>query len=577
MKIQKKKIFLVSNYVTRLISIVVLVNGLFIIAATLIRQLLPHRFTNINVLSIDISLLVGVSLIYLSTLLQRRKRNAFFATILAYAFYLGTTLENLNDLNLAHHINLLLMSRSIIIPVLVLVLLAANYKKYVVRSDAQSFKTALKISLVVLIAVLLYGTIGYKILGSTDFHQNLSYPAAAHYTIDQLNITTNHPLTAYSRQGRLFQDSLTLVSLISIIYILLSFFQPIREKLSEHSLRFHFMDLLEKQHDARSEDFFKVWPKDKHYFFDSSTKSGLAYRVSRGNALVLGDPTGKKARFRQLLSEFNSVCYGNDWRVAFIHVEDNYLDLYKEFRLKIQLIGQEAVVDIDNFLNHTKTNKYFRNIINKFKKSNYSYEFVKPPHSRELLTTLQEISNDWLTQGGHVERGFAMGYFDDEYLNMCNVLLVRNEHKEVVAFINMIPADFDKQEATYDLLRYKKGCLSNTNDFVLISFMDELKHLGYKSLNMGLCPLAGLDSIKAQDKESTFIDGLLRFAYSNGDRFYSFRGLLRFKSKYEPTWRNRYIVYSGGIRGFARVNNALMRIMRNSYKHRTRRLHYSRH
>ena len=78
-------------------------------------------------------------------------------------------------------------------------------------------------------------------------------------------------------------------------------------------------------------------------------------------------------------------------------------------------------------------------------------------------------------------------------------------------------------------------------------------------MNLGLCPLAGLD---APDEAASVTNNALRFLYANGDRFYSFSGLQRFKSKYNPEWQGRYIVYRGGIRGFTKALNALNRAMK---------------
>jgi lysylphosphatidylglycerol synthetase-like protein (DUF2156 family) len=50
--------------------------------------------------------------------------------------------------------------------------------------------------------------------------------------------------------------------------------------------------------------------------------------------------------------------------------------------------------------------------------------------------------------------------------------------------------------------------------------------------------------------------------YSNGDRFYSFSGLHRFKDKYHPDWQDRYIAYPGGVRNFTRILTALNRAMK---------------
>jgi phosphatidylglycerol lysyltransferase len=59
---------------------------------------------------------------------------------------------------------------------------------------------------------------------------------------------------------------------------------------------------------------------------------------------------------------------------------------------------------------------------------------------------------------------------------------------------------------------------------------------------------------------------MLGFVYANGDRFYSFSGLHRFKAKYKPTWRDRYIAYQGGLRSFTKVGNALVKTMKRTAK-----------
>jgi phosphatidylglycerol lysyltransferase len=138
-------------------------------------------------------------------------------------------------------------------------------------------------------------------------------------------------------------------------------------------------------------------------------------------------------------------------------------------------------------------------------------------------------------------------------------MVVRDAAGTIQAFLNQVPAEFDRTEATYDMLRHTKGSLGNINDFLLLGFLAHLESSGYVRVNLGLCPLVGIDD----DEESkNLIDSVLRFAYANGDRFYSFSGLYRFKNKYEPLWRERYIAYQGGVRGFSRTTNALMRVMR---------------
>jgi phosphatidylglycerol lysyltransferase len=146
-------------------------------------------------------------------------------------------------------------------------------------------------------------------------------------------------------------------------------------------------------------------------------------------------------------------------------------------------------------------------------------------------------------------------------MQQCEILVARDAAGTIQAFVNLVPADFDTHEATYDLLRNAQGSLGNINDYLLMNLIKRLHSHGYERLNLGLAPLGGLED--SDDEERTLIDNVLQFAYANGDRFYSFSGLYRFKAKYEPEWQDRFVAYQDGMRGFSRTMTALTRCMRN--------------
>lgn len=554
-----------DNLGPRVVALVVLLHGILIVVFSLVEQLMSrHHFIRINDLSVDITLGIGLSLIYLSTLLGRRKRTALIVTAVAYAFYLGSNIEGLSDrFQIRHHLTIFEVIRTILLPVVILLLLFINRRKYVVRSDSQGFQSAVVVSLIILAVTFIYGTVGYYKLGTSGFHQPLTIPAAMHYTVDQLNVTTNQPIHAYTDRAKLFSDTLSFLSIFAILYVLLAFVQPLRARFGDqHADRNRFLELLRSQHDSISEDFFKLWPHDKQYFFDSSDRSGLAFHVYRGTALILGGPAGKRARYKQLLSEFQYVCWGNDWRPAIIHADDSLRDMYEELGFSIQKLGEEAVVDLYKFTSTTVNDKYFKNIANRYKKLGYSYELLRPPHHDAVSARLKEISDQWLARGGHVERGYAMGYFSAPYMALCDVAVARDAAGTIQGFLNLVPADFDKEEATYDLLRSANGAPGNINDFILINLCQSLLESGYSRINLGLCPLVGLEG----EDSKGLVGSFLSFAYANGNRFYSFSGLQRFKNKYDPDWKPRYVVYTGGVRGFSKTMTALMRTMSSTAK-----------
>ncbi len=540
------------------VSFLVGAYGIYNIAGTLYVQIFSHRLSHITSLFIDLPILIGISVIYLSTLLRRRKRTAWLVSVIAFVLYLGIGITTFFG-RLDDRMSGIYFIRSILLPIIILIFLFTFRKLFIVKSDIQGFRFALRIILILMSVTIIYGVAGFELLDTKDFHQEIGWQTGLHYTVDQFNLTTNKPIHPYTRRARVFVDSLSFISLMALIYAAFSLFQPLRSRFTDQSLAREKLSSLLHDYGAESEEFFKVWPHDKQYYFDESGQSGLAFHVYHGVALCLSDPIGNKQRYKDLLSGFMNLCFNNDWLPAFIHTSDTYIPIYEDKGFSCQKLGQEAVVDIEKFNSELRDSKYFRQILNKFNKQDYKFELLEPPHHQAVIDRLTAISDDWLSKGGRSERGFAMGYYTPEYMQQCQIAIARDAAGTIQAFTNTVPADFDKEEATYDLLRQSNKSLSNVTDYLLMNLMDDLGTKGFKRLNMGLSALAGLD--EEDNEKQSILDNVLKFAYSNGDRFYSFSGIYRFKSKYDPEWHDKYVVYKGGIRGFSRTMTALTRCM----------------
>ncbi len=537
------------------------VHGLLMIAGTLEEQLHVHfsrHLLHVSGFAFDVPILFGFTLLYLSMLLRRKKSTAWFITTVLYAFIVGFSLV---QFILIHHdirYPLFGLWRNVLLPLLMVTGLLAIRGLFVVKSDLRSFASSLRFIALVMAVTLVYGVTGFLLMDNRDFHQEISVPGAFQRTIDQFNITTITSLQPYTRRAQIFSDSLSVVSTGAVAYAMVSLFQPIRARFHDEARQRELAQELLEQYHGSSEDFFKLWPQDKQFFFNLEHTAGLAYGVWRGVALVVGDPFGDVREFPALLADFDELCNTNDWAVAPVHTEPKYTELYRKADFSLQKIGEEAILNLDHFESSIVGGKYFRQIRNKFIKQGYTSEMLQPPHNEAILQRLHVISSDWLHQPGRDERRFLMGYFSSEYMQVCPVMVLRDAAGTIQAFINQIPS-YDPEEANFDLLRHTKQALGNSNDFLLTEFIAYLQTHDFKRLNLGLCPLAGLDS---PDQERSVVDSALRFVYANGDRVYSFSGLHRFKAKYDPEWNSRYIAYRGGIRGFSRTLNALNRAMK---------------
>lgn len=540
------------------IAALVFLSGILTIVSVLFAEL-PRRGGLLVSADAHVTLLTGLTFIYLASLLRRGKRSAWFAALPIYGYIVVRNFRHyVFDLP-STHFHPLPILLNLLVPFGALIGLIIYRNRFTVKSQVRNSALAARRALLVLLVAFLFGLAGFQLMDKPDFHQEISVTASAHYVVDQFGLTTDKQLVPYSRRAKLFLDSLAVVSLGSLFYVAVSFFNPIRFRLVHHDRDYQDMARLLGTYPGNSEDFFKLWPHDKAYFFTGGRRAGLAYRVTGGVALCAADPVGDPGSFPGLLADFADYCYLNDWEPAFIHTMQTHANIYKRHGFERQKIGEEAVVDLTHFITHVKPTKYFRHIMHKFDGQAYTTELLKPPHSPAVLHQLKQISDDWLKVPGRTERGFLMGYYTPDYLQQCQIMVARDSNKQLQAFINLLPV-IDPEEANFDLLRHRQGSPGNINDFLLVGLIDHLHQKGFKRLNLGLCPLSGLD---ANGPESSgAVDSVLRFVYANGNRFYSFQGLRRFKAKYEPSWRSRFIVYKGGLAGFTRTLNALRRALR---------------
>jgi len=100
-----------------------------------------------------------------------------------------------------------------------------------------------------------------------------------------------------------------------------------------------------------------------------------------------------------------------------------------------------------------------------------------------------------------------------------------------------------KEELSVDLMRYGKNAPRGTMDYLFIELMLWGKHEGYRWFNLGMAPLAGLE----KHPMAPFWHKLGIMVRRYGGTFYNFEGLRRYKEKFAPEWRPRYLASPGGL------------------------------
>ena len=134
-----------QSIVFRLVVLGVALNGIIFIAGTLLDELVSisrlHEFVHIhtNETTIGISLVSGLTLLYLSSLLIRRKRAAWFIAILVYALILAYYTFHLFFFHHVRHMDMMHLLRYIILPAIILIGLVYYRYEFKVRSTSRIF------------------------------------------------------------------------------------------------------------------------------------------------------------------------------------------------------------------------------------------------------------------------------------------------------------------------------------------------------------------------------------------------------------------------------------------------------
>jgi phosphatidylglycerol lysyltransferase len=281
---------------------------------------------------------------------------------------------------------------------------------------------------------------------------------------------------------------------------------------------------------------------DKMLMFAPDDRAFIMYDIEGRSWVAMGDPVGENedAR-RELVWRFREECERAGGWPLFYQVRPEDLDLYLEVGMSLLKIGEEARVRLETFNLDGKSKKTLRGTVNKLARDGLRMEIVPVEDVPALLPRLKVISDAWLRDKKVREKRFSLGLFDERYLSRTPMAVVW-QGDEPVAFANVF-VTVTKEEASVDLMRHLPDGPSGIMDFLFIEMMVWAKAEGYRWFNLGMAPLSGLQNRRTAPLWSRF--GAMVFG--RGERFYNFRGLHRYKDKFDPEWEPRYIAVGGGI------------------------------
>ena len=281
--------------------------------------------------------------------------------------------------------------------------------------------------------------------------------------------------------------------------------------------------------------------RDKHLLFSDTGESFLMYGIEGRSWVAMGDPMGRAEERDELAWKFREMVDRHDGWPVFYQVRPENLHLYLDLGLTLLKLGEEARVPLQQFSLEGSNRKRLRQTVKRFEKVNGTFEVIQACDVSAYLPEMQRISAEWLATKPGGEKGFSLGFFDEEYLQRTPLALIRVDDR-ICAFANLWCGS-SNDEVTVDLMRYSNDAPENVMEYLFIQTMLWGREQGYGWFNMGMAPLSGIESRRL----APLWNRLAGLAFRYGENFYSFQGLRSYKEKFDPVWEPRYLASRGGM------------------------------
>lgn len=326
---------------------------------------------------------------------------------------------------------------------------------------------------------------------------------------------------------------------------------------------------------------------DKQLLFSDTDNSFIMYQTQGRSWIVMPDPIGDENEFGSLIETFIELCQGFGGTCVFYEVSNRYRQAFNKNGIQLLKIGEEAIVDLDTFGLQGSKNSKLRQVISRGSKDGLSFEVIPQEQVPALLEDLKTVSDIWLRDKKSAEKGFSLGYFDEDYLKRFDCAIVKYQG-DIVAFANLWQSG-QHNELSIDLMRYKDVQNSagkevkNMMDYLFINLFMWGKEAGYHHFSLGMAPFTGLEATTKPVTDSNVIEdnyskGKVLEAMNQarvdgqhmetaveaevigpkwryvtntvtkyGKSYYNFTGLRNFKEKFNPDWEPRYIGIETGL------------------------------
>ncbi|MBI2684298.1 MAG: DUF2156 domain-containing protein [Actinobacteria bacterium] len=276
---------------------------------------------------------------------------------------------------------------------------------------------------------------------------------------------------------------------------------------------------------------------DHRYLFSEDDRAYVAFQVEGGVLTVAGDPVGDEQAFPGLVAHLAVMAERNGLRLAVLGAGIRHLGLWRQLGLRRVYLGDEAIVETGAFSLEGRAIRKVRQSVHRLQRAGYTTATRRVDAlSADELAGFEAVSSRW--RGGKPERGFSMSLdrIGGELQSDCVVVSASDEHGAVRGFLHFVPV-YGQPAMSLSLMRADRSAPNGLTEFLVCTAIRDLRAAGAERLSLNFATFGRI--LRAPTGP---LERLLGHLIRAGDGAFQVSSLLKFNSKFFPSWEPRYLL-----------------------------------
>jgi len=281
--------------------------------------------------------------------------------------------------------------------------------------------------------------------------------------------------------------------------------------------------------------------RDKSVVFSADRSAAILFRVIGSVSVASADPIGDRNSWSAAITTWLQNCREHSVHAAVIAASADGARAYRDAGLRTLDMGDEAIIDVDQFTLRGPAMKPVRQAVNRVTAAGYT---VRVRRHGELgaaeAAEIAEVAERW--RGEDVERGFSMALnrLGDPVDGDCLLVTAHDAGGTIRGLLSFVP--WGSRGVSLDLMRRDRAGENGIIEFMVAGLVDRCGQTGIDRISLNFAMFrsvyANADRVGA-GPITRGTDALLGFA----SRFYQLEQLYRSNQKYQPTWIPRVLCY----------------------------------